>query len=113
SCCFEETAMRALTIAPGIKDSARLDDVPEPSAEEGAVLVEGLVMGVCGTDRELVEGLYGWAPPGRSRLVLGPGAPGPVLEALAAAPRPGDRRRAGRAARRPARRAARPRRPRS
>src|SRR5437867_599451 len=53
SCRLEETAMRALTIAPGKQDSARLDDIPEPSAEEGSILVEGLVMGVCGTDREL------------------------------------------------------------
>ncbi len=75
--------MRALTITPGKKDSARLDDIPEPSAEEGSVLVEGLVIGVCGTDRELVEGLYGWAPPGRSRLVLGHESLGRVHEAPA------------------------------
>src|SRR4051812_42795974 len=75
--------MRALTIAPGAKDSARLDDVPEPSAEEGSILVEGLVIGVCGTDRELVEGLYGWAPPGRPRLVLGHESLGRVLAAPA------------------------------
>jgi len=26
---------------------------------------------VCGTDREIISGSYGWAPPGQQRLVLG------------------------------------------
>jgi glucose 1-dehydrogenase len=35
------------------------------------LLVDGLALGVCGTDREIVAGEYGWAPPGRERLILG------------------------------------------
>jgi threonine dehydrogenase-like Zn-dependent dehydrogenase len=35
------------------------------------MLVEGLALGICGTDREIISGQYGWAPPGRERLVLG------------------------------------------
>jgi threonine dehydrogenase-like Zn-dependent dehydrogenase len=35
------------------------------------MLVDGLALGVCGTDREIISGAYGWAPPGRDRLVLG------------------------------------------
>lgn len=31
----------------------------------------GLAVGVCGTDKEIVRGEYGWAPSGRERLVLG------------------------------------------
>jgi glucose 1-dehydrogenase len=30
-----------------------------------------LALGVCGTDREILQGLYGWPPPGRDWLVLG------------------------------------------
>ena len=33
---------------------------------DGAVLVRGLLMGVCGTDREIAEGEYGEPPPGRA-----------------------------------------------
>ena len=54
--------MRALTVAPGIANSARVEDVPEPPASDGSVLVRALVLGVCGTDREIVSGDYGWAP---------------------------------------------------
>ena len=47
--------MRAITVAPGIANSARLDDVPEPPAADGAVLVRTLALGVCGTDREILS----------------------------------------------------------
>src|ERR1700677_873780 len=63
--------MRALTVAPGVADSARVEDVPDPPASDGAVLVRTLALGVCGTDRDIVSGHYGWAPPGAQRLVLG------------------------------------------
>jgi threonine dehydrogenase-like Zn-dependent dehydrogenase len=63
--------MRALTTAPGVADSARLEDVAEPPLSDGAVLVRTLALGVCGTDREILAGQYGWAPPGQQRLVLG------------------------------------------
>ncbi len=63
--------MRALTVAPGIANSARVEDVPEPPVSDGAVLVRTLALGVCGTDREIVSGDYGWAPPGQKRLVIG------------------------------------------
>jgi glucose 1-dehydrogenase len=63
--------MRALTVEPGIANSAQLDDVPDPPESDGAVLVRTLALGVCGTDREIVSGQYGWAPPGRKRLVIG------------------------------------------
>ncbi|MEO6083681.1 MAG: glucose 1-dehydrogenase, partial [Umezawaea sp.] len=32
---------------------------------------QGLAVGVCGTDKEIVRAEYGWAPSGRDRLVLG------------------------------------------
>jgi threonine dehydrogenase-like Zn-dependent dehydrogenase len=84
--------MRALTVAPGIANSARVDDVPEPPRSDGAVLVKSLALGVCGTDREIVSGAYGWAPPGERRLVIGHESLGEVCEAPAGSGfRPGDR----------------------
>ena len=39
-----------------------------------------MAVGVCGTDVEIVEGKYGWAPPGKSRLVLGHESLGRVID---------------------------------
>jgi threonine dehydrogenase-like Zn-dependent dehydrogenase len=75
--------MRAITVVPGKEGSARLDDVPEPDQGAGAVLVEALALGVCGTDLEITSGRYGLAPPGRERLVLGHESLGRVVEASA------------------------------
>ena len=73
--------MRALTIVPRQTGSARLDDVPEPPLEDGAVVVEVMAVGICGTDIEILEGKYGWAPPGHDRLILGHESLGRVVEA--------------------------------
>jgi glucose 1-dehydrogenase len=63
--------LRALTVAPGIAASARLEDVPEPAISDGTVLVRTVALGVCGTDRDIIAGEYGSAPPGQKRLILG------------------------------------------
>jgi threonine dehydrogenase-like Zn-dependent dehydrogenase len=67
----ESELMRALTVLPGVANSARLDDVSEPPLSEGAILARTIALGVCGTDREIVAGEYGTAPSGHERLVLG------------------------------------------
>ena len=51
--------MRALTVTPGRADSAQVADTPDPEPGAGGLLVEGLAVGVCGTDREIVAGEYG------------------------------------------------------
>jgi threonine dehydrogenase-like Zn-dependent dehydrogenase len=63
--------MRAITVSPGVANSARLDDVPEPPLSDGTVLVRTVALGVCGTDREIISGGYGYAPPGQQHLILG------------------------------------------
>jgi threonine dehydrogenase-like Zn-dependent dehydrogenase len=63
--------MRAMTVIPGKPDSAELTDLPDPQPGAGELLVEPLYLGVCGTDREIVEGGHGEPPPGHERLVLG------------------------------------------
>ncbi len=76
-----EPHMRALTTAPGVPNSARLETVAEPPESDGAILVRTLVLGVCGTDREILSGEYGWAPPGQQRLVIGHESLGVVEQA--------------------------------
>ena len=63
--------MRAITILPGAANSARLDDVEEPTEDDGGILVRTRALGVCGTDHEILSGLYGSAPRGEERLILG------------------------------------------
>jgi len=75
--------MRALTVAPGTANSAQVEEVPEPPESDGAVLVRALALGVCGTDREIVSGGYGWAPPGQKRLIIGHESLGKVQAAPA------------------------------
>lgn len=73
--------MQALTISPGTAQSLRLDEIDAPPVPDGEVLVDGLLLGVCGTDRELADGEYGWAPPGRDRLIIGHESLGRVAQA--------------------------------
>ena len=63
--------MKAVVVTPLQKDSARLSDVPEPQPEQGQALVRIIRMGLCGTDAEINQGLYGFAPPGSDYLILG------------------------------------------
>ena len=72
--------MKAITLEPHKPGSARLEDVPEPDPHDGSVLVQAIAVGVCGTDVEIVEGKYGWAPQGKTRLVLGHESLGRVLD---------------------------------
>src|SRR5437764_976218 len=76
-------AIRALTVQPGRPGAPQVVDVPEPVPGEHDLLVDGLAVGVCGTDREIAAGEYGWAPPGHDRLVLGHESLGRVCAAPA------------------------------
>ncbi len=76
--------MRALAAIPGEADSLAVVDHPDPSPGEGELLVDGLAVGVCGTDKEIAAGAYGWAPPGSDRLVIGHESLGRVRTAPAA-----------------------------
>jgi threonine dehydrogenase-like Zn-dependent dehydrogenase len=72
--------MKAITVQPLTPGSARLEQVPDPDVRDGSVLVEAVAVGVCGTDVEIVEGKYGWAPPGKQRLILGHESLGRVID---------------------------------
>jgi glucose 1-dehydrogenase len=73
--------MRALTVVPQQQGSLAVTEVADPVPGEGELLVDGLALGVCGTDREIAAGDYGWAPPGAERLVIGHESLGRVREA--------------------------------
>ncbi|MFL5404318.1 MAG: alcohol dehydrogenase catalytic domain-containing protein, partial [Myxococcales bacterium] len=82
--------MKAITVEPHKPGSVRFEDIPEPDARDGSVLVEAVAVGVCGTDAEIAEGKYGWAPEGRSRLVLGHESLGRVIDPGGSSLRKGD-----------------------
>jgi glucose 1-dehydrogenase len=75
--------MRALTVIPLQAGSAAVVDMPDPEPGPGDLLVDGVALGVCGTDREIIAGDYGWAPEGSERLILGHESLGRVLQAPA------------------------------
>jgi threonine dehydrogenase-like Zn-dependent dehydrogenase len=60
--------MLALVTEPAVPHSTRVAEVPEPTGD--GVLLRVLEVGVCGTDREISEGLFGVPAEGTS-LVLG------------------------------------------
>jgi glucose 1-dehydrogenase len=63
--------MQALVTIPGVPRSTGVAEVPEPLPAPGTVLLRPLEVGVCGTDREISEGLFGVSPDGTNELVLG------------------------------------------
>ncbi|MFL5968716.1 MAG: alcohol dehydrogenase catalytic domain-containing protein [Gaiellaceae bacterium] len=63
--------MLALVTQPRRTHTTRIEDVPAVEPREGEVLVRTLEVGVCGTDREISEGLFGIAPENQQLLVLG------------------------------------------
>jgi len=72
--------MKAITVEPRKPGTAYLEDIPEPDVRGGSILVEAIAVGVCGTDVEIMEGKYGWAPRGKTRLVLGHESLGRVVD---------------------------------
>ncbi|TDO46288.1 threonine dehydrogenase-like Zn-dependent dehydrogenase [Kribbella sp. VKM Ac-2527] len=71
--------MRAMTVVPGKADSAAVTEVAEPPESDGSVLVEGVLVGICGTDVEIVSGAFGRSADA-TRMVLGHESLGRVIE---------------------------------
>jgi threonine dehydrogenase-like Zn-dependent dehydrogenase len=63
--------MLALVTQPGVAHSTRVAEVPDVRIHEGEIPVRSLEVGVCGTDREISEGLFGLPPEDDTVLVLG------------------------------------------
>ena len=76
--------MQALTVIPRQAGTIRLQDIEEPAPADGDLLVQTVAIGVCGTDLDIVAGLYGWPPVAAERLVIGHESLGRVIAAPAA-----------------------------
>lgn len=63
--------MKAIVVKPGQKDSVHMRDMPDPKMKPDQVTVKMLRVGLCGTDAEINNGLYGKAPDGEELLILG------------------------------------------
>jgi len=63
--------MKAITVVPGAKNSVQLSDIEPPKPKPNEVRVRVARVGVCGTDRDIISGLYGVPPAGSDFLVLG------------------------------------------
>jgi glucose 1-dehydrogenase len=77
--------MKALMVEPRKASSLRIEDIAEPSPDQGEVLVRAVALGICGTDRDIINGSYGSPPPRHERLVLGHESLGVVEAAPAGA----------------------------
>lgn len=62
--------MKACTVAPGDLSTAGVEDIADPPETDGELLVDGVLVGVCGTDVEIAQFGYGEPPAGHKRLVL-------------------------------------------
>jgi threonine dehydrogenase-like Zn-dependent dehydrogenase len=72
--------VQALVVTPGTAGSARIATVPDARPGPGQVLLRPLEIGVCGTDEEIADGLFGSAPEGEDDLILGHELLGEVVE---------------------------------
>jgi threonine dehydrogenase-like Zn-dependent dehydrogenase len=63
--------MKAIVVKPGEKNSIHMRDMPDPALGPDQVAVKVLRVGLCGTDGEINQGLYGQPPPGNEFLILG------------------------------------------
>lgn len=62
--------MRAIVVEPPTP-GAQMVDLPDPSPGRGELAIRVLECGVCGTDRDIVAGLYGTPPAGAHQLTIG------------------------------------------
>ena len=64
--------VRALTVATDAAlERGRLLELADPQPRAGEVVVATQLVGICGTDREIIAGGYGIPPPGTAQLVIG------------------------------------------
>jgi glucose 1-dehydrogenase len=70
-----------MTVVPGSMGTARLEEVQDAEFQGDSLLVRGLSVGICGTDREIADGVYGAPPPGEGRLIVGHEGLGEVIRA--------------------------------
>jgi threonine dehydrogenase-like Zn-dependent dehydrogenase len=62
--------VKACTVKPGDLSTAGVEEIGEPPETDGSVEVDGLYVGICGTDLEVSKEGYGKPPEGHERIVL-------------------------------------------
>ncbi len=72
--------MKAIAITPLKKKSQELIGLNRPDIKDNELLVKVLQAGVCRTDLEIVDGLYGQPPPALNYLIMGHESLGEVVE---------------------------------
>ncbi|MFP2927975.1 glucose 1-dehydrogenase [Pyxidicoccus sp. 3LG] len=73
--------MKAVAVFPKQREVRVLQDVPEPRLQSPTqVKVRTHEVGVCGTDKDILEFTYGAPPPGSDYLILGHECVGEVVE---------------------------------
>lgn len=75
--------MKAVVVTPKQAGTGRVQEVPTPEPSADQALVQVIEVGVCGTDLEILHGLYGEPPPGDDYLVIGHENFGKVVSAPA------------------------------
>jgi threonine dehydrogenase-like Zn-dependent dehydrogenase len=65
------TAVRAIAIIPGQPNSLHRTTIEVPEPDHNQVAISVIRVGVCGTDREILQGDIGFAPQGLDTLVIG------------------------------------------
>lgn len=82
--------MRAIAIQPGVAGTIHSRTVPRPRVADipdgRGVLVRLLRVGLCGTDEEISQGLFGSPPSGDDYLIIGHESLGVVVETGPAVP---------------------------
>lgn len=63
--------MRSIAVIPGKADSISLKEVKMPEPSENEILLRVEKVGICGTDRDIIKGIYGEAPLGSDYLIIG------------------------------------------
>ena len=77
------TSVRAMTVIPGRPERSGVTDIGEPDPTEGPVLVATHLVGLCGTDQEIIRYGVGSPVPGADVVVLGHEVVGEVVSAPA------------------------------
>ena len=63
--------MKAIVVKPGVKGSIHMRDMPDPKLRPDQVAVKMIRAGLCRTDAEIGQGIFGEAPKGDEYLILG------------------------------------------
>ncbi|MEO5740011.1 MAG: glucose 1-dehydrogenase [Vicinamibacterales bacterium] len=63
--------MKAIVVQPGVKDSIHMRDMPDPRPKPDQIAVKMIRAGLCRTDAEINDGIYGEPPKGDEYLILG------------------------------------------